>query len=213
MTPVEILGWLAALAGFVTGFPQAVKLIRTRNTAGLSLLAWQTILVLNLMWAAHGLRIGAVNMVVPNLLALASTVPIVVLIAKARQVAWWRAIVPALLATAVFVAIDGGWGSTAFGVASLIPAVLANIGQSVELVRSISVAGVSVPYLVLGFINQVLWLGWAWLLPETSTIISSTLIATLIGFNLVWCLLRRGGLRAFWPEPVLQPMDPHLSAP
>ncbi|MCB0913285.1 MAG: hypothetical protein KDB60_16890 [Propionibacteriaceae bacterium] len=41
MSSVEFLGWLAALTASLLGVPQAVRLWRTRVTAGPSLVAWQ----------------------------------------------------------------------------------------------------------------------------------------------------------------------------
>ena len=57
MTTAQLVGWLATFVGAVVGFPQLWRLVRTRNVEGLSLVAWQWILVMNIIWFAHGLRI------------------------------------------------------------------------------------------------------------------------------------------------------------
>jgi len=46
---VELVGRAAAFVGAVLGLPQLWRLIRTRNVDGLSLFAWQSILVVNLL--------------------------------------------------------------------------------------------------------------------------------------------------------------------
>ncbi|MGC3992906.1 MAG: PQ-loop domain-containing transporter [Propionicimonas sp.] len=202
MTPVEILGWVAALVGTVLGLPQLIRLARTRSTAGLSLFGWQAILVLNLIWAIHGIKIGQANMIVTNLGGLVTTSIVLYLFTKDLGRRLFPVVLPSLLAVVVLVAIDLGLGSTAFGVASLVPAILANAGQIIEVVRSPSVTGVSPVFLGLGLVNQLLWLSWAVLLNEASSKISSFLLVLMIAFNLTWYLLRRAGLRAFFVRPV-----------
>ena len=82
MTPVEIVGWGAALVGTVLGLPQVYRLARTRNVEGLSLPAWQAILALNIAWTSHGVILGQPNMIVPNVLGLGSTLPILILMSR-----------------------------------------------------------------------------------------------------------------------------------
>ncbi|MFT4110453.1 SemiSWEET family sugar transporter [Propionicimonas sp.] len=202
MTPVELLGWMAALVGTVLGLPQLIRLARTRSTAGLSLFGWQAILVLNLIWALHGIKIGQPNMIVTNFGGLVTTSIVLVLFTRDLGRRLLPVVLPSLLAVVVLVAVDLGLGSTAFGVASLVPAILANAGQIIEVVRSPSVTGVSPVFLGLGLLNQLLWLSWAVLLDEASSKISSFLLVLMIAFNLTWYLLRRAGLRAFFARPV-----------
>ena len=73
MSWVEIIGWSATAVGALLGFPQLFRLLRTRNVAGLSLLAWQAVLVLNVIWFTHGVRIGQGPQIVTNSVALVST--------------------------------------------------------------------------------------------------------------------------------------------
>ena len=58
MTPVDIVGWSATVLGTILGVPQLVRLLRTRSVAGLSLIAWQATLSINIGWTVHGLLIG-----------------------------------------------------------------------------------------------------------------------------------------------------------
>jgi hypothetical protein len=54
-------------------------------------------------------------------------------------------------------------------------------------------------------VNQLVWLGWALLVADPGSTISATSMASMAAFNLVWYVLRRLGLRAFFPVAVLEP--------
>ena len=82
MTLVEILGWTATVVGTVLAMPQLVRLARTRNIEGLSLVGWQTALVLNIAWTVHGITIGQLPQILSSSLALFTTVPILVLMSR-----------------------------------------------------------------------------------------------------------------------------------
>jgi uncharacterized protein with PQ loop repeat len=64
------------------GLPQVLRLVRTRRVDGLSLTAWQAMLVVNLSWTAHGISIGQIPQIVTSVLSLCSTVPILYLMAR-----------------------------------------------------------------------------------------------------------------------------------
>ncbi len=198
MTAVSVLGWLAALTATLLGVPQAVRLWRTRVTDGLSLLAWQFMLVINLAWTSHGLVIGQLNMVLPNALAMASTLPVLALVSRDRGLALWRVLVPSLLGAALMVGVDLTLGTAAFGALGVVPAVAANAGQSVELVRAPAVDGVSPVFLAWQLVNQSLWAVWAVLVPDLGTLISAAATALIAAFNVAWWLARRFGLPALF---------------
>lgn len=197
MSPVELVGWGAALVGTVFGLPQVIRLARTRNVEGLSLPAWQAILGMNLAWTSHGVILGQLNMIVPNVLGLASTVPILVLMARELGRPLWRVLLPGVLVAVAMIGVDLGLGTAAYGLVAMWPSVFANIGQSLELIRSPRVVGVSPVYLTLGVLNQVLWLIWGLLVNDAGTIITATVTLAMTSFNLVWWLLRMLGLRSF----------------
>jgi uncharacterized protein with PQ loop repeat len=198
MSPVDVLGWVAAAVGIMLGLPQLVHLIRTRHTEGVSLLAWQTLLVLNVSWCVHGVLIAQLNMVATNAFGLFTTVPILVLISRGRGLNLFRVVLPAIVAGAVVIAADLSLGTAVFGVVVLIPGTVVNIAQSLELIRSASVAGVSPVFLIVAVVNQVLWLSWALLVPELGTIIATSAATVITGFNVAWWVLRRMGVRAFF---------------
>ncbi len=206
MSLVDALGWVAAAVGILLGLPQLVHLIRTRHTEGVSLLAWQALLVLNLSWGLHGVLIGQLNMIVTNAFGLATTVPILVLMCRSRGLSLLRVLAPAVVAAVVVIGADLAFGSIAFGAVVLIPGTAVNVAQSVELVRSPSVEGVSPLFLTLAVVNQLLWVSWAFLVPEPGTIIAASVAVFITTFNVLWWGLRRLGLRAFFPEPELTPV-------
>lgn len=197
MPPVELIGWLATLAGIILGLPQAPRPLRTRRVEGLSLTAWQAWLVLNLSYTAHGISIGQPPQILTSALALCSTVPILYLMARELQRRVLPVLLPGLLGAGTLIAIDQTLGSAVFGMLTIIPAVIANAGQSIELVRSPRIVGVSVLFLIFATVNQGLWLTWAILVPDIGTTIVAAASATITAFNLTWWSLRRLGLRPF----------------
>jgi uncharacterized protein with PQ loop repeat len=197
VTPVVLLGWLAALVGDSIGVPQVVRLLRTRDVSGLSLFGWQTIVSVNVAWTVHGFRVEQANMVVANLVGLGMTALILALMARELRLNLVRLMLPGFVAAAVLIGVDVAFGAGIFGAVAIIPAVMANSAQSIELVRSPRVDGVSPLFLVLGVVNQVLWFSWGLLVPEYGTIVSSSVTLAVTVFNLVWWSLRKFGLPAF----------------
>ena len=170
MSLVDVIGWSATLVGALLGLPQLLRLIRTHSVDGLSLLAWRAVLTLNIAWLGHGLHIGQPPQVVTNLVALSLTLPLVILLARASGRSLPLVLAPSLAAAALIITVDLTLGSLTFGIAAIIPGILANAGQSVELVRSPLVSGVSPMFLLLACLNQCLWLTWALLVPDPGTI-------------------------------------------
>ena len=200
-----LIGWLATLAGMSLGLPQLIKLVRTRNVEGLSLFAWQSTLVINLIWLVHGLRIEQPPQWVTNIVAMATTVPIVVLLAKAHGRRLASVLWPVVAVAGVIIGIDVFLGSAPYGFAAILPAIAATGGQSVELVRAEHVRGVSAVFTVGAFLNQCLWLTFSFLIADSGSIIATSIAFAITGFNLVWYVLRRLGLRPFFArEPLLE---------
>lgn len=207
MTETEILGWAGTVTAVVLGLPQLVRLARTRNVEGLSLPAWQAFLAVNLGWTAHGIAIGQAPQVVASALSLLSTVPILYLMSRQLKRSFLLTLAPGLGLAALMVLIDQLFGSGAYGAAAIIPAVLANAGQSVALVRDRHVGGVSVLFLILAVGNQVIWLAWALLVPDTGTIIAATTTGIIALFNLAWYTARVLGLKPM-PSRQAAPRSP-----
>jgi uncharacterized protein with PQ loop repeat len=199
MLPVEVIGWLATVTGIILGLPQALRLVRTRRVDGLSLTAWQGWLVLNLSYTAHGISIGQPPQILTSALSLCSTVPILYLLARGLQRRVLPVLLPGLLGAGILIAVDQIFGSAAFGTLAIIPAVIANAGQSIELVRSPRIVGVSVLFLIFAAVNQGLWLTWAILVPDIGTVIVAAVTGSITVFNLTWWSLRILGLRPLLP--------------
>jgi uncharacterized protein with PQ loop repeat len=172
-----------------------LRLVRTGRVDGLSLTAWRAMLVVNLSWTAHGISIGQVPQIVTSALSLCSTIPILYLMARELQRHLLPVLQPGLLAAGVLIAVDQLLGSAAFGTAAIVAAVVATAGQSIELVRSRRIVGVSVLFLILAVVNQGFWLSWAILVPDAGTIIFATVTGIITVFNLIWWSLRTLGLR------------------
>lgn len=203
---LALLGWAAAAVGIALGIPQLVRLLRTRDVHGISVPAWQALLAVNLGFGIHGILLGQWNMILTNVFALCTTVPMLVLLARELKRPLWRLLTPGVLGALVLITLDLTVGSAAFGLAIMIPGTIVNIGQSVALIRSHAVTGVSGLYMVMAVLNQVLWCSWAWLLPDVGTGIATSVYLAVVSFNLLWWGLRKLGLRAFFasapPEPL-----------
>lgn len=197
MSTVILVGWVAALVGTVLGLPQMIRLARTRNIEGLSLPAWQIILGLNIGWTSHGVILGQLNLILPNVFGLASTLPILYLMSRELDRPLPKVLVPGILLGIGMIATDVIFGTAVYGLVALWPAFFANIGQTLELVRSPRVAGVSPFFLIAGVLNQALWLWWGILVNDAGTMITATTTLGITGFNLVWWLMRQLGLRSF----------------
>ena len=202
MTTTDILGWLAVVMSATMGLPQLVRLARTRNVEGLSLTSWRLMLTMNLVWTVHGVVLHQLPMILTNFFVLFTTVPILVLLAREHGRRVVTTMAPSLALAAAMVAIDLTLGSAAFGVVTTALAVSTAAGQSVALVRSPHVLGVSALFTVLAVVYQSLWVAWGLLVHDAGTIMAASAALAMVTFNLLWYVLRRLGLRAFFKLPL-----------
>ena len=72
-------GYLAASLTTLSFLPQAIKVITTRNTQGISLLMYLMFVCGLVMWLAYGLLIGDTAVSLANLLTLLFALPILVI--------------------------------------------------------------------------------------------------------------------------------------
>ena len=207
MSLVILVGWAAALVGTVLGLPQMIRLARTRNVEGLSLPAWQIILGLNIGWTSHGIILGQLNLILPNIFGLVSTLPILFLMSRELGRPLPKVMLPGIVLGIGMIATDLLFGTAVYGLVALWPALFANIGQTLELVRSPRVVGVSPFFLIAGVLNQALWLWWGTLVADAGTMITATTTLGITSVNLVWWLMRQAGLRSF-----LVPTRPEMRA-
>lgn len=208
VSTADILGWIAVAVGTTIGMPQLLRLIRTRRVDGLSLTAWRSILVANIAWAAHGVRLAQVPMILTNTIGLFSTLPILYLLAKRFRRNLAILVLPSLVVAAAMVTIDVRLGSAAYGIAAICLATFVNLGQSTQLVRARHVGGVSPLFVTLAVVNQVIWVSWGLAVHDAGTIMTASVVAALTSFNLTWYVLRRRGLRPLFPlaDPEPEPL-------
>lgn len=196
------LGWLGALLASILALPQAVRLVRSRDTAGVPVLTWQVMLVINLSWAAHGILIGQASQIMSNLIGASASVVVLAVLNSRLPLGWLRILTPVVLGAAALIALDVVFGSTVFGVVVLAPAILLNGAQTLSLIRDPSVSGVSPVFLVLQTANQLVWAIWAAMLPDSGTLISAVTSGLIALVNLIWWLARRAGLGPLAARPV-----------
>ncbi len=203
MIAADVVGWLAVCVGMVVAVPQLVRLARTRRVDGLSLTSWRSILAMNIAWAAHGVRLGAPALIITNSMGLCSTLPILFLLSRRFRRRLVPLLLPSLVVAAAMIAVDHVLGSAAYGVSAITIALVSNLGQSLQLVRAPHVSGVSPLFVTMAVVNQAVWVVWGLLVRDPGTVMTATTVCGLATFNLSWYLLRRAGLRAFFPHETL----------
>ena len=195
MTWVNVLGWTVAVLASVLGVPQVVRLIRTRSTAGVARITWQAIFAANIGWGIHGWQIGAPHMVANNVVAVVWTLIILGFLIRDGSTNPILVLAPSVVGGAALALVGVVFGSAAFGIAALGPAILANTGQTVKLVHAPRVDGVSPVFLAAGVLAQVMWIAWGTMVRDAGTVIGSSVGVSIVALNLTWWFLRRGGLR------------------
>jgi MtN3 and saliva related transmembrane protein len=79
MNIVEVLGSAAALLTTISFLPQAVQVLRTRNTAGISLTMYALFTTGVVMWAVYGAIIGSVPVLAANIVTFGLAAVILVM--------------------------------------------------------------------------------------------------------------------------------------
>ena len=98
------------------------------------------------------------------------------------------------------ITVDHVLGSAAYGVVVITLALIANIGQSMHL-SALPTCPASRRFVSVAVLNQAVWVTWGLLVHDAGTIMTASTVCGSRAFNLVWYLLRRSGLRAFYPAP------------
>ncbi|MFZ1873139.1 SemiSWEET transporter [Serratia sp. D1N4] len=76
---ISLIGYLAASLTTLSFLPQAIKVISTRNTQGISLLMYGMFVAGLLLWLIYGVLIGNMAVSLANLLTLLFALPILVI--------------------------------------------------------------------------------------------------------------------------------------
>lgn len=66
----EIVGYVAGILTTISFLPQAIKIIKTRDTSGISLLMYFLLTIGVVLWAIYGILLGKLEIIVPNLITL-----------------------------------------------------------------------------------------------------------------------------------------------
>jgi MtN3 and saliva related transmembrane protein len=80
---METIGWLAAVLTTFSFVPQAIKVIRTKETSSISLWMYSIFTLGISFWLVYGLMIGSVQMTLANLVTL--VLAIIILRAKIKN--------------------------------------------------------------------------------------------------------------------------------
>lgn len=190
MTALDILGWVAASFGMASALPQLFRLLRTRSSAGVSVSLFQLNAGATGAWAMHGVMVGVPQMQYPNLILTVSSLAVVILVLKDRKESLFPTLlVPPLISLALF-GIDLWAGALVFGFVVAAPFVVGQVAQLREMIESLDLTGLSLPFLSIAFFVQALWLTWGILYGETSITVCASLLGTLSLVNLVYYLYR-----------------------
>ncbi len=200
MTFLTIWGWACAVAGSMLAVPQFTKLVRDRDTAGMSLVLWQLNVAIAIGWTVHGWRGGWWNMVVPNAISGVLALLVLTLMRQHRRLTLLGTYglgIAVGLATVVF---DVWVGPAAFGVAVLIPLLIGQLDQLRALLFDPDISGVSFGFLLITLLLQGMWGLWGVLAGDTSVMITASSLSIGAVVSVVWFLLRRyRGLQALTP--------------
>ncbi|MCW2803585.1 MAG: hypothetical protein JWN06_1802 [Propionibacteriaceae bacterium] len=191
---VEALGWAAAAWGASVALPQVVRLLRTRTTAGVSLISWQLAIGGNIAWTSHGFATGHANVWLPNLIMFCCSVTILLQMRRDRGVPLLSLFGPGLLLGLVTLGIDLTLGPVPFAIAAFLPSAFSQLAQLHDLVVAPNIRGVSLPFLIMNVFNQCLWFGWSMLASEISVTMCASALGAMMTTNMVWALLRRRGV-------------------
>ena len=202
MTVFFVVSAACILLGTLIGFPQAIRLMREKSSAGLSQRAWQMWLAVSAAWVFHGSLGGNIAQIIPNVVGVATCFAILRLTRQDRGLSWANSysLAAALLLLAVAVRLI--WGPVAYGAFMVLPQGIATIGQFLEMARSRDISGVSPGYLVLATLLQGSWVLYGLLLPDRAAVVTSSVVVILCAVNLAWWLARKAGL-----VPVIWPLD------
>ena len=199
---VVFWGWVCALAGSVASVPQVLRLVRSGRDEGVSLLMWQLLLGAGIGWTSHGILVGHLNIVVPNVMSAALAASVLLMLQRNRRVRPFDVWPLALAVGAAMVAIEHLGSSALFGVAAIVPVAVGMLGQTRDLMRAPDIAGISGVYIIGACVMQAMWLSWAFLVGDVSTQICSSVIGLVAALNGGLWLLRTRRTVVIQPTPL-----------
>ena len=193
MTLVSMIAFGGAILAAVIGLPQYLLVVRTKDTHGLSLTAWIIAVGTGAGWLGHGIRIGEIHMIWPNIWGLFVAFTILYYLRRNKHYTSYLKLWPGLALAGLLFTLDAFIGSAAFGIAIMIPQVYGILRQGVALMKAPQVTGVSLATWIFQLLCQSLWLVWAIMTSEPGTLICATVSAIACTFTLTWRILRAIG--------------------
>lgn len=191
MNAVDLLGWVAATLGTSTAFPQLWRLWRHRTSAGISILLWQFSVAGCTAWTAHGFMVQHPQLMWPNVILTTASVLVLFLVTRDRGLAFLpRLAWPVALGGVIF-GIDLLAGAGVFGLVVATPSLVGMVNQLIVMRRTEDLSGISVAYLWLGAVMQVLWFTWGVLKVEWAITGCAALLGTIAVINLSYYLYRQ----------------------
>ena len=161
------LGVIGTVLGIIRAWPQVLQIAGRRQTAGVSVQTWALTLLNNASWLTLGVIIGALPIVISNLLsALGSIAVLTAVHLHQRQKRLARAAAVALAGAAV-VALTSLGGATALTVLATVLAVSMFMPQLVLVLRSGAV-GVSATTWLVSAVSAGVWMLYAFALGRPS---------------------------------------------
>lgn len=192
-----VWGWVCAALGSLMFLPQVVRLLRSANPAGLSLLMWQLNTAAAVGWTVHGAHWGSWNVALPNAIIAVCAALVVHMIQTSAGLPVRSVWLPVFAVASVLVAIEFLTTPELYGLAVLIPQAFGMLSQSRDLVRSQDLGGLSPLTIALSAGIQYLWLTWAIGTGDPSVVICASVLGVMGAFNVIWFALRtRGHVRA-----------------
>lgn len=191
MTPIDLLGWLAAALGMASTLPQLLRLFRVRQTQGLSLSLFQLNAAASAAWAFHGFLVRQPQLQVPNLVVLVLSLAVVVMITRDRSQSFWaKQVVPAVVVVAL-IGVDVWLGPVIFGVLVALPYAVGILSQLRSMHRADDLLGVSPVFLFWLFLVEALWFVWGLLVWELAITVSAAIMGILCAANFGYWAFRR----------------------
>lgn len=198
------IGWLATALNSIIAIPQAVRIVRVRAVAGVSVRAWQAIWWAGAAWTWYGVATGRWQLIVCNILMTTTTAVVLVLLARHSSMSLVRLAVPPLIGAAVAIALYQTVGDLAFALAMAGPSLGSRAAQLVTAVRAVDTRALSAPTLGIFAAAQVLWAVYGFTTGSLAIValnIPGALLQT--GSLTVVLVSRRAARRA--PVPLLGP--------
>lgn len=187
----EALGWFAATLGMSAAVPQLVRLLRSRTSAGLSVLLWQLSVGGSGAWTLHGFHVGKLQLQMPNIVCTVLFTAILWLILRDRGLPLMpKLVMPIVLALGLF-GLDLWLGPVAFGIVVAIPLLFGQFAQLKYMWASPTLTGVSVPTLAVNVVMQSLWLVWGIGVGEAAITVCAALMTVICSANLAYYAWRR----------------------